>query len=554
MLGQARFQEAQQLQRAGRFDEAEALYRWVGEHFPDQPDAFHLQGVMALARGDPRAALPPIERAIRLDPKDASYRVNQGLGLSRLGRDAEAAAAYGSGLALRPAWPEALANRGGALRRIGRFDEALACFDEALALAPAAAEVHFNRSIVLLDLDRPQEALAAADRAVALTPGWPDAWGHRGHLLRRLKRLEESLASHDQALTLEPVHFESRYNRALTLQDLKRLPEAVAGFEAAIALRPQVVEPQLSRAAALLMQGDFERGWPAYEARWGRPMHLAIKRDLKRPLWLGGESLEGRTILLHAEQGLGDTIHFARYAPLVAARGAQVVLEVQAPLVGLMRTLEGVSAVIARGEPLPAFDCHAPLLSLPLAFGTRLDTIPASAAYLHADPAKAAAWAERLGPKTAPRVGLAWSGNPAQDNDRNRSIALGELLPVLPGGIDYVSLQTEVRERDRAALASGRVRHFGEALADFSDTAALASRMDAVLSVCTSGAHLAGALGVDTRVMLSNVGTCWRWLTGRSDSPWYPSMRLYRQGPDNDWRPVLQRAALDLLALGGNSG
>ena len=323
----------------------------------------------------------------------------------------------------------------------------------------------------------------------------------------------------------------------------------MAGFDRAIALRPDAVDPQVSRAGVLLMQGDFARGWPAYETRWGRPMHRAITRELGRPLWLGQEDLRGKTILLHAEQGLGDTIQFARYAALAAERDARVILEVPRALTGLMKTLKGPDVVIARGDPFPAFDLHTPLLSLPLAFGTTLDSLPAAPAYLAADPDKAARWAETLGPKTAPRIGLVWSGSPKQGNDRNRSIPLADLLAQLPEGPDYFSLQTEVREGDRGALASGRVRHFGEALKDFTDTAALASHMDAVVSVCTAGAHLAGALGKDTRVMLANMGTCWRWLTEREDSPWYPSMRLYRQGADNDWRPVFARIAHDIAMI-----
>ncbi|HEY4029362.1 MAG TPA: tetratricopeptide repeat protein [Caulobacteraceae bacterium] len=506
------------LHRAGRLDEAAALYRWVAEQFPNEADAFHLQGVIALSKGDANGALALFEQAARLAPKEAGYLIS-------------------------------CAN---ALRALGRREAVLERYDRAVALDPGSAEVHFNRSIALLDLGRTDEALDACDRVLALKADWPPAHSHRGYLLRRLKRLEEALASHDQALALDPSKYESHYNRALTLQDLKRLPEAIAGFDRAIALRPGANDPKVSRAAALLMAGDFERGWPALEARWGRPLLRATLRDLGRPPWLGGDDIAGKTILLHAEQGFGDAIHFARYATLAADRGARVILEVHPALVALMRTLKGPQAVIARGDPLPAFDLHAPLLSLPLAFGTTLQTIPAPPAYLAADPAKVAHWAERLSSKTAPRVGLVWSGNPAQDNDRNRSVALGELLAFLPDGIDYVSLQTEVRQSDSAALGLGRVRHFGKALADFTDTAALAAQMDAVLSVCTSGAHLAGALGVDTRVMLTNVGTCWRWLTAREDSPWYPSMRLYRQGPDNDWRPVFQRAALDLAALRGH--
>jgi hypothetical protein len=511
-VGEARFNEAIALHRAGRLDEAAALYRFVAEHFPDQPDAFHLQGLIALAKGEPAAAIPLFDRAIQLAPRELDFHFN----------------------------------RAAALRQLGRFEEVLATYDRALAAAPQAAELHFNRSLALLDLDRPDEALGACDRVLALKPDWPPALGHRGYLLRRLKRFEESLQSHDRALALDPAKYESHYNRALTLQDLKRLPEAVAAFDRAIALRPDANDPKVSRAAALLMMGDFERGWPAFETRWDRPLLRATRRDLGRPPWLGEEDIAGKTILLHAEQGFGDTIHFARYASFAAERGARVILEVHPALVGLMRTLEGPQAVIARGDPLPAFDLHAPLLSLPLAFGTRLETIPGPKAYLAADPAKTALWAARLGPRTAPRIGLVWSGNPAQDNDRNRSVPLAELLPHLPEGLDYVSLQTEVRERDRAALASSQIRHFGEELNDFTDTAALCVQMDAVVSICTSGAHLAGALGVDTRVMLANAGTCWRWLMDRDDSPWYPSMRLYRQGADNDWRAVFAQLAHDL--------
>ena len=582
-VGQAKFQEALQLHRAGRLDEAAALYRYVAKHFPDQPDAFNLQGLIALARGEPRQALELIDRAIKLDPNDAAYRYNRaralraqnrleaalaafdkalalkpdyaeawlerGNALSALGQVEAALDSYDRAVALAPGWPDAYANRGSARRRLEHYEAALADYERAAQLRPESAEEHYNRSIALLDLDHLDAALEASGRAVALRPSWAAAWSHRGHVLRRMKRLDEALAAHDRALALEPDHFEAVYNRALALHDLKRMGQALAGLDRAVALRPDFVDPQMTRACTLLATGDFARGWPAYEVRWGRPMLQRIKRDWSRPLWLGRQPLAGRTLLLHAEQGLGDTIHFARYAALAAEQGARVILEVQPPLVELMRTLRGVDQVIARGEDLPAFDLQAPLLSLPLAFGTTLESIPAAPTYLSADPSKAAAWAERLGPKPAPRIGLVWSGNALQENDRNRSIPLAALLPYLPEGLDYISLQNEVREADRAALDAGGVRHFGEDLRDFTDTAALCSQMDAVVSICTSGAHLAGALGKDTLMMLTNVGVCWRWLGERDDSPWYPSMTLYRQGLDNDWRPVFGRVGRALQTL-----
>jgi tetratricopeptide (TPR) repeat protein len=582
-VGEARFNEALRLHQAGRLDEAAALYKYVAKHFPAQPDPWRLLGLVAFQKGDARSALDLFDKAIKLDPANAQYRFDRARALKaqnrleasllaydkavaldpvhadawagrgnllrELGRPQEALASYDRALQIQPDGAETWANRGAVLRELERYDDALASYQRALALNPGAPEGLYNRAIALLDLNRAEEALADCEAALTQRPDWADAWSNRGNALRRLKRLDEAVASHDRALGLAPDAFDSHYNRALALQDLKRLDEAIAGYDRAIALKPAAVDPPMTRATALLMKGDFAQGWAAYEVRWRRPGLVRIKRDFRQPLWLGKPPLDGKTILLHAEQGLGDTLHFARYVPLLAARGARAVLEVQAPLTGLMRTLEGAAIVIARGDPLPAFDHHAPLLSLPLALGTTLETIPAPAAYLHADPAKSAAWAQRLGPKSAPRVGLVWNGSAAQENDRNRSLPLAALLPYLPGGLDYVSLQAELREADRAALQASAIRHFGPELHDFTDTAALCDQMDVVVSVCTSGAHLAGALGKDTRILLTNVGVCWRWLTDRPDSPWYPSATLYRQGTDNDWTPVLERLGADLAAL-----
>ena len=258
-------------------------------------------------------------------------------------------------------------------------------------------------------------------------------------------------------------------------------------------------------------------------------------------MWLGSQSLQDKTILLHAEQGLGDTIQFCRYASLVAKLGAKVILEVQRPLLGLLKNLDGVSQIIARGDALPEFDYQSPLLSLPLAFKTQLHTIPSALRYLAGDSEKVLAWQARLGEKTKPRVGLVWSGNLEHKNDHNRSLSLSQVLPYLPSSCQYICLQKELRNADQAILAQHpHIQFFGDALEDFTDTAALCDLMDVVISVDTSVAHLAAALGKPTWVLLP-FSPDWRWLLDRKDSPWYPSAKLYRQERIGDWNGVLSR-------------
>ena len=567
----ALFARAQALHQSGRLDEARGLYEQMLAAQPAHAEALHLLGYLWFQKGEAPRALDLIGRAIALQPANPGYRYNRALILKQtgsledaaadfrevarllpadvdawsdfgeallaLGRPDEALAAWDRALALRPS-PELHANRGVALRQLGRRDEALAAQDRALALSPADAEAWSNRGNVLKDLGRLDEALASFDRALALNPRMPGALVNRANVLRDLTRLPEALAGYDRAIALEPAYPEAHHHRAVLMLDLQRPAEAMADFDRALALRPADPEAEAARAMALLLAGDFERGWRAYERRRLFPP-AAVQA---RPPWLGGKPVDGKTVLIWAEQGLGDTIQFCRYAPLLAAQGARVVLQVQPALLPLLQGLEGVEAVGADRTP-PPFDLHVPLMSLPLAFGTRLDTIPLPAA-LAPDPAKVAEWSDRLGPAQRKRIGLVWSGAPGHRNDRHRSLPLERLLASLPPGFDYVSLQKEVRLADQATLdAHPEVRHFGAELRDFADTAALVALMDVVVTVDTSLAHLAGALGKDTRLLLARIGQDWRWMTVRDDSPWYPSMRLYRQGDDCAWAKPLAAMA-----------
>jgi hypothetical protein len=326
---------------------------------------------------------------------------------------------------------------------------------------------------------------------------------------------------------------------------MKRLDEALASYERALALKPDDADIHLNEAFVRLLAGDFERGWRKNEWRWeSAPSGLLnrssgmLRRNFPQPLWLGAEAIEGKAILLYGEQGLGDTIHFCRYVPLVAERGARVILEVAEPLRVLMSGLAGASHCIARGEAPPDFDLQCPLLSLPLAFGTRLETIPRETPYLTA-PAPARDWEALLGDR--PRIGLAWSGNALHKNDRRRSVALAALAPLFDIAATFVSLQPDARPADAAALAArSDVLDLGPALANFADTAALISHLDLVISVDTAVAHLAGALGRPVWILLPFIPD-WRWLIDRDDSPWYPTARLFRQTEIREWHGVVER-------------
>ena len=353
-------------------------------------------------------------------------------------------------------------------------------------------------------------------------------------------------------LALRPDHAEAYYNRGIALQSMLRLPEALESYRRAVALRPDYALAHWNESLCRLLMGDFEGGWREYE--WRREVREFAPQyhDFPRPLWLGEQEVAGRTILLHAEQGFGDTLQFCRYASLLAARGARVILEVQPPLKSLLTRLSGPAMVLAQGEPLPEFDLHCPLMSLPLACGTTLDTVPAAERYLTADPERVAACSARLGNTARPRVGLVWSGNPAHGNDYARSIALVDLLGSLDGaGVTFVSLQKDVRSHDRATLAArADILHCGEELRDFDDTAAWIEAMDLVISVDTSVAHLAGALGKPVWVLLPYAPD-WRWLLEREDSPWYPTARLFRQPRSGDWDGVLLAVACALTQESG---
>jgi tetratricopeptide (TPR) repeat protein len=459
----------------------------------------------------------------------------------------EALASYDRALAVRPASAEALYNRAGTLKELKRFDEALASYDEALAARPDYVEALYNRGNTLQELNRFDEALASYDRALALRTDYAQALNNRGNTLKALRRLDEALASYDAAVAASPNYAHALSNRAVVLEASRRFDEALASYNDALAVRPDDPDAHWNKSMLQLLLGDFESGWREFEWRWKCNRPELIKRDFARPVWLGQIDIAGKTILLHAEQGLGDAIQFCRYVPLVAARGARVWLNVPESLQGLMAGFAGAEVVSA--STAPQFDLHCPLLSLPLAFRTRMDSIPANVPYLNVSPQHAKSFDARLGPKDRLRVGLAWSGNPRHGHDADRSIKLQSLLPLLDTEASFISLQKDVRPDDAAVLGDrADLLRFDDTLNTFSDTAALISNLDLVISVDTSVAHLAGALAKPVWVLLQHVPD-WRWLLDRRDSPWYPTARLLRQQARGDWPGVINTVAAELQEL-----
>jgi len=570
------------------FDRATALD-------PTLSAAHHNLGILSSRLGQHERALRSFDRALALQPHAAALHSNRGNALKDLARLPEAVQSYDTALAIEPgdattlhnravvlvlcaryaealrdydellarhgANPSDLLGRGTTLVALGRHHEALAPLQRAVALLPTDAKAHIQLGVALLGLDRNEEAAASFDHALEITPDLPEVLNNRGVALVALGRSNEALDSFRRALSLNSRWPDTHINIGVVQKALGRYDLAGLHFDQALALKPGDATAEFEKALLHLTRGDFKRGWTHYEARFRAPATSNPTIQFDGVRWDGTQSLASKTLLVHAEQGLGDTIQFCRYLPLIAARGAAVVFEVMPSLVTLMRTLPGAVRVVARGNSLPAADFHSALLSLPLAFGTELATIPAEVPYLSADTRRVASWAPALATLGGLKVGIAWQGNPEVERliwARGRSIPLAALAPLaqLPG-ISLVSLQKgtgaeqlrQVPFRDRI-LDLGR--EFDQGPDAFLDAAAVIATLDLVISSDTSIVHLAGALGRPVWTLL-HASADWRWLLGRDDSPWYPSMRLFRKR-GGGWDEIVSAVAAALASLASVRG
>lgn len=573
----------------GQLAEAAACYRQAAQADPADAAARVNLGYVLLEQGDPQQAgevlTAAVELALNRPELAADARFLLGRALQLRGKSLEAIASYRAALAARPAFAEAveqlvplliahgraaealalakdvtctaahppmLMMLAQALHATGRGEEALAALQAVLSADPQHAGALESLGNVLLELDRAQEALTSFERLMRDHGRTPEALANCSAALLRLDRQGDALARAEEALRLQPGHRPSLHNKACALLDLLRLEDARRLTLEATRLYPDDADLKWDLAVAQLLLGNLVPGWEAHEARWGAKGFAASthgKSPVNRPRWTGAETLAGRSILLYAEQGLGDSIQFLRYVSLVAQRAKQVLLQVQPVLAPLLGSLPANCRLLRPGEAFAWPDFQCPLLSLPHAFGTSLRDVPAEIPYLHADAGRVAAWRERLPSGGKLRVGIAWSGNPRHGNDRNRSIALELFRAMDNDEVQFIGVQPQVRTDDQEALAAWPgLFDAGPQLHNFAETAALFVVLDLVVTVDTSVAHLAGALGRPVWILLPHVPD-WRWMIGREDSPWYPTARLFRQPTRGDWPSVLQQVRSELVTL-----
>jgi tetratricopeptide (TPR) repeat protein len=561
--------------RRGDLDVAEAGYRAILAAQPNHFDAAQLLGAVLAMRGRNAEAEPVLRRAIALNPKVAAVHNNLGNVVKGQGRVEESLADYGRAIALDPRYADAFNNRGNVHLELGRNAEALADYERALALDPGNINALQKSARILVELGRAEDAIDRNDRALAREPNSAEAWVRSGNVLTRLKRHADALARYDRALVLDPAHVDALTNRSASLERLGRAEEALAGldralalkpdsagtlnnkatilkslgrldeawpvYEKALALAPDDAETRANHGMALLMSGDFARGWADYEARWKKTANAALRPVLKVPEWRG-QPLAGKSILVFAEQGLGDVVQFARYLPLLRERGAAVTLLVAEKMHAILRPAFP-DVVIASKVGTRAFDFQCALMSLPLGFGTRVDTVPATVPYLKPDTARVAHWRERIGTDGF-RIGICWQGSPDPDVDAGRSPPLAAFAPLATvPGVRLISLQKHTGTEQLTHVAF-KVEALGDGFDPgpdaFVDTLAVMESLDLVISPDTSIAHVAGALTRPLWIALKRVPD-WRWMLNRPDTPWYPTARLFRQETAGDWGGVFAR-------------
>jgi tetratricopeptide (TPR) repeat protein len=589
------------LKEIGRYNEALINYDKAISLQPSDANNYSNRGVALQELGRLEEALSSYDKAISLDPNSAEAFSNRGVALQELGRLEEALSSYDIAIKLKDNFSRAYANRADVLQKLSRFNEALSDYDEAIRLEPNNAEVYFNCGNAFKELGRFKEALDCYQSAISFNPKWPEAYcnqgsalqalrqldtalvsfnmaidlkpdyaeaySNRGNALQEMGRLEESLESYDKAIQIAPRLVDAYSNRGLVLEKLKHLSAAIASFDAAIQLDPNLADVRFNKSLTLLLSGNFEKGWQEYEWRWKKHSLIISKQDrfFSKPAWLGDQPLNDKKIYLYSEQGMGDTIQFCRYAPIISNLGAEVILEVQPPLVQLLKQMPGVSDVVRFGDAVPPMiDFHCPLMSLPLALKTTLDTIPKNTPYLKADSTKFFYWQKKLSNVNGFRVGLVWNGGFRPDqiklwgiNDR-RNIPVSKLSKALSDlNVNFYSLQkgdpaeSEIKLLEHELWPNENFFNYSNELHDFSDTAALIANLDLIISVDTSTAHLAAAMGKPVWLM-NRYDSCWRWFLDRDDSPWYPSLKIYRQSRMNDWDDILERVKTDLEKLNSN--
>ena len=554
-LADGHYNRAITLRAIRRLDEALQSYDRAIVAEPEHAFAYNNRGNLLREMGRLEDSLKSYERAIELKPDLAEAHYNSGEALHRTGRFAEALQRFDSALALDPGFAEAWYKRGNTAAELKRWDEARRNFDEAIARKPNFAEAYNNKGNLLRQLGRLDDALGSYTRAIGCRGDYALAWNNRSIAFGALGRLDRALSDSDRAVELDTAFAEAHYNRGNILKAMKRLTEARQSYDRAIALKPDLADAHWNKGVTSLIMGEFDVGWRLYEWRTKRAQPAEIG-ELSQPSWTGAEPLDGRTLLVIAEQGFGDTIQFARYVRLAEARGAKVILAVQDRLKRLLGTLDASVPIVAVSALPSEFDYHVRLLSLPFIFETRLGNIPARVPYIRAEQDRIEKWKGRVG-REGFRIGICWQGAKGGEIDIGRSfhVRMFERIAQIPG-VRLISLQKYAGEDQLLDLPAGmHVESLGEELDRgpdaFVDTAAVMECVDLVITSDTAIAHLAGALGRPAWVALSYVPD-WRWLLNRSDSPWYPTLKLFRQKQRDDWETPFAEIEFELRKLAGD--
>jgi tetratricopeptide (TPR) repeat protein len=542
--------EARNHLQAGRLRPAQAVYRSILADRPDHAEALNLLAIALAQDSQPAEALATMRKAVDVSPNPRSLN-NLGVMLMKMDRAEEAIGIFDRALAQAPNYAEAHNNLANALMQTRRTMEAVAAFERAIALKPDYFQAHNNLSYALSMLRRYPEAIAACRKSLALEPDNAQGLTNLGVALEGDGQFDEAIAISQKALQIQPDLPEPYLTLSKAFSEKDQIPEAIAAARKAISLRPDFASAHFNLSTLLLSIGEFTEGWREHESRVKAEHLQLVPREFSRPRW-DGNDLAGRRILLHCEQGFGDAIQFVRYAPIVAARGGEVILECRPELVRLFHSVASVKVWVILGQNFPEHDVYYPLLSLPMLFDTTPATIPAAVPYIRAETGAAAAWKDRLakepGLKIGPKVGLVWGGSKVPEPDRSIPLEQFAALARIPN-VRLISLQKgPAAQEARNPPAGLSLIDWTAELNDFADTAALISQLDLVITIDTSVAHLAGALGKPVWVLLRRAAD-WRWLLDRADSPWYPTMRLFRQTIYRDWKAPIREVIQQLRRL-----
>jgi tetratricopeptide (TPR) repeat protein len=441
---------------------------------------------------------------------------------------------------------QALLTRGRILRLQGMFKNAISDFTEVIAKQAGNFEALIARGIAFGQTGQFDAAIEDLNLAIRVNAHCSEAFYNRGVVYEKLQNFVSAIEDYSTAIKLNPHDFKAYNNRGVAWRKTKCFDAAVKDFDKSVEINPNFAEGYYNKSLSLLSNGNLEEGFRLYEYRWRTAHFQSQIRDFSQPLWLGNSDITNKTILIHSEQGLGDSIQFCRYINLFKNIKCKVLLEIERPLIRLMQSLLPTDQIFEKGSCLPAFDYHCPLMSLPFVFETKVGSVPFPSAYLDISSDRPKYWQKRLGTKTKPRVGIVWQGNPSHSNDHNRSIPLIKIINYLSPNFEWISLQKDISSSDLAAISRhDKIRHFGQELCDFLDTASLCRNLDAVLSVDTAIAHLTGAIGKQVHLLLAYVPDA-RWRLTGSDTPWYANMILYRQEKPNDWLPLLKQSQADI--------